>query len=293
MRTFLMIFTAVALVVGYISAPAVADWFPEDGHKMHFPQLPDPVGWDVNASWPVVLADDWECSQSGWVQDIHFWGSHRFDLALPITAFDLVIYSNIPGPPSKPGEPLWVYRAYQFLTIEWGYSPQGWYNPATGEVYPEDHFGIYQYNIFLDSLDWFWQEKGNIYWLSIAATPMIPEFPWGWKSSVEHFMDNATFSVDPNYFWEPLFEPLPPYEPLDLAFVINGRGICGDVNGDGQINLSDPICLADHYFGGSCEIDPWASDVNCEAGANLGDAIIIAKVYFGKPGFSLNCCPSR
>ncbi len=51
------------------------DLLPEDGHKMHFPQLPDEDGWDVNATQPQVLADDWTCSQTGWVKDIHFWGS--------------------------------------------------------------------------------------------------------------------------------------------------------------------------------------------------------------------------
>jgi hypothetical protein len=66
---------------------------------------------------------------------------------------------------------------------------------------------------------------------------------------------------------------------------------CGDVNDDGEINLADPICLANFYFGKPCPIHAWASDVNCEAGANLGDAIIIANFYFGKPGFELECCP--
>ncbi|KPL02784.1 MAG: hypothetical protein AMJ90_04845 [candidate division Zixibacteria bacterium SM23_73_2] len=67
--------------------------------------------------------------------------------------------------------------------------------------------------------------------------------------------------------------------------------MCGDVNGDGSINLSDPICLANYYFGKPCDINPFASDVNCDTMANLGDALIIANVYFGKPGFELNCCP--
>ena len=26
----------------------MADWVPADGHKMHYPQLPDEAGWDVN-----------------------------------------------------------------------------------------------------------------------------------------------------------------------------------------------------------------------------------------------------
>jgi len=67
-------------------------------------------------------------------------------------------------------------------------------------------------------------------------------------------------------------------------------GLCGDVNSDEQINLSDPICLANYYFGKPCSINPWASDVNCDALENLGDALIIANYYFGTPGFELNCC---
>ena len=37
------------------SVSAFADWIEEDGHKMHFPQLPNVVGWDVNATNPVPL----------------------------------------------------------------------------------------------------------------------------------------------------------------------------------------------------------------------------------------------
>jgi len=75
------------------------------------------------------------------------------------------------------------------------------------------------------------------------------------------------------------------------AFVVKFPAfICGDVQVNGQIDLSDPICLAMYYFGKPCEINPWASDVNCDTSVNLGDAIIIANVYFGKPGFELNCC---
>jgi hypothetical protein len=60
-------------------APAQAHWVPADGHKMHFPQLPDSAGWDVNQT-PVefmCLADDWMCSETGKVTDIHVWGSWK------------------------------------------------------------------------------------------------------------------------------------------------------------------------------------------------------------------------
>ena len=39
---------AVLAVMAMVAPAAVADWDPGDGHKMHYPQLPDPNGWDVN-----------------------------------------------------------------------------------------------------------------------------------------------------------------------------------------------------------------------------------------------------
>ena len=67
-----------------LTASASGDWVPGDGHKMHFPQLPDEDGWDVKASY-LCLADDWECSEDGFVRDIHFWGSWKHGEAGQIT----------------------------------------------------------------------------------------------------------------------------------------------------------------------------------------------------------------
>lgn len=39
------------LCVLALGGPALADWQPGDGHKMHFPQLPDEDGWDVRSSF--------------------------------------------------------------------------------------------------------------------------------------------------------------------------------------------------------------------------------------------------
>lgn len=52
-KTIILAF-GFALIVGLTVTPVVAHWLPEDGHKMYFPQLPDEVGWDVNAK----LTDD-------------------------------------------------------------------------------------------------------------------------------------------------------------------------------------------------------------------------------------------
>lgn len=73
----LLITTALSTMIFTTSK---GDWGPGDDYKMHFPQLPDPTGWDVYAvaQLPgfsdVVLSDDFRCSETGWIKDIHFWG---------------------------------------------------------------------------------------------------------------------------------------------------------------------------------------------------------------------------
>src|SRR5262249_27780507 len=44
-------------------------------YKMHFPQYPDPTGADLAFSFPRVAADDWRCTCSGSIADVHFWFS--------------------------------------------------------------------------------------------------------------------------------------------------------------------------------------------------------------------------
>ena len=58
--------------------PVLADWDVGDGHKMHFPQLPDPDGWDVClcCQW---ITDDFTCSENGFITYIHFWNSWNED----------------------------------------------------------------------------------------------------------------------------------------------------------------------------------------------------------------------
>ena len=56
---------AVLCVVG-LPALALADWQPGDGHKMHFPQLPDEDGWNVRAYIRAAAAPlAWACQPLG------------------------------------------------------------------------------------------------------------------------------------------------------------------------------------------------------------------------------------
>ena len=76
--------TAVSVVVtmSFVlcgAGVAQGDWDVSDGHKMHFPQLPDHDGWDVEGLAGGDLADDWLCTSTGPVQDIHIWFSEETD----------------------------------------------------------------------------------------------------------------------------------------------------------------------------------------------------------------------
>ena len=227
-----------ALAILITAAPASADWDPGDGHKMHFPQLPDPTGWDLEMfTSQNQLADDWQCTQTGPVNDIHFWTSWQGDNApstepVPgrIDSVTVEIYSDVPavpgGPPfSQPGQLLWGHQflANEFTVRAAGTGDQGFYRPNGGptDFTRPDHILYQQVNI-ADIPDPFIQTEGTIYWLALYADWFTGiQSPVGWKTSQDHFNDAAVFlnANLPAQQWEPLFDPITG-EVLDLAFVI-------------------------------------------------------------------------
>ncbi len=210
----------LAAVCVALPSAVLADWDPGQDHKMHFPQLPDPHGWDVYATWPKVLADDWLCTETGPVTDIHVWGSWRRDRESPIEAIRVSIHADDrTGEYSKPGKLLWerFFTTGEFTVRDYGRGRQGWYNPNDGSYELNDHFTFHQINI-MPIKDPFIQKAGNIYWLDISVVPQYRHAQWGWKTSQDHFEDIAVWGDYPDPFWKPLVDPFG--KPLDLAFVI-------------------------------------------------------------------------
>ena len=228
------------LVLLLMVLPAAADWDPADGHKMHFPQFPNEYGWNVYNSDGRILADDWMCSESGPVTDIHFWGSWYSGNQGTLNGFWITIYEDIPadlGDPlsySQPGAVLWgpVYfteYAVRHITPDpeaW----EGWYDPIQMLVLPYDHDNFFQYNI-TGITDPFVQSQGTIYWLGIVADveSEVDSKLWGWKSSYLHWNDDAVYD---NAGWAELTEP-------DVGFQFNGfhveiDGAGGLITGSGE-----------------------------------------------------------
>ena len=228
---------SVVVVCTGAALPVSADWFPEDGHKMHFPQLPDPTGWDVSLVADTMF-DDWQCSSTGTVDDVHFWTSWRGDQPSDLLWIDLSIWSDVPAnDPSNqlgisyPGAELWADR---FQPGEWRIAApevglQGWFNPQPPEdqvVIPNDHQLYYQINIE-DIENPFVQEEGKIYWLGIHIGPSDPNTAIGWKTSQDHWNDDAVYwwtIPGSNVSWRELIDPATG-ESLDMAFVITGSAV--------------------------------------------------------------------
>ncbi len=238
MRKMLIFLATTVLIAGFITLPVVADWFEGEPHKMHYPQLPDEEGWNVNCSYQ-TLGDDWTCTRSGPVDEIHFWGSWLGGgTGMPPT-FLISIYSDVPDPDeqgplySMPGILLWgPYEAdptrYMMRNIE--PDPplaEGFFSPEAGQFWENDHWDYWQYNV-TEIPEPFIQTEGEVYWLVIHTMIDPMEYDmglrWGWKTSISpHHLDDGVWGEGPEPFdWFELRDPIELSISLDLAFVING-----------------------------------------------------------------------
>ncbi len=248
----------ISIAVLLLTSPAWADWDPGDDHKMHYPQLPDPYGWDVSVMAPNKIADDFLCTQSGYITDVHLWGSVQgdyfpfvpgFDLntttvesSIPVIGIEvqahLSIHDNIPDPDgpadpgySMPGALLWEGDISDATIVPVDTpSLQGWYDPIEGYWEPDDHQYYFQVNIDIPPGIAFYQDQGNTYWLDVQVS-VSPIYAFGslnnnefilpkigWKTSLDHWNDDAVY-MDLQGQWQELRDPLTA-ESLDLAFVI-------------------------------------------------------------------------
>ncbi|MHC4535321.1 MAG: DUF7901 domain-containing protein [Planctomycetota bacterium] len=213
------------------------DWNPDDAHKMHWPQLPDlgTSGMDVDMSL-LFLADDFKCTATGPIDDIHIWASFRDDV-LPSDGpenltFEITIYSDIPATEnswSMPGQRLWrrTFNPGEYSIRKLKDSPEGWYDPAKELYLANNHTQAYQYNFCIKE-GAFIQEQGTIYWLSVKELkPEDADYKFGWKTTPHklRWNDDAVFFLAGSPVSFPMKYPQEHEyagESLDLAFVITG-----------------------------------------------------------------------
>ncbi len=236
-RSLLTLMFIVGVIL--LTAPAQADWFLGDPYKMHHPQLPNPDGWDVDVTTDTVY-DDFLCTETGPINDLHFWTSWRNDDIGTITWIDVSLHGDVPAgadpdpliPYSHPDTlmygsnpaPLWFKRflPHEFVEIPYGNGAQGWLAPSFTE--PQytlpDHNQYFQVNIpFIENP--FVQQEGTIYWLGIHIGVQEVGTEIGWKTSLDNWNDDAAY-----YYggWKELVDNHPTSatfgQSLDMAFVI-------------------------------------------------------------------------
>jgi len=215
---------ALAAAALFLVAPALADWNVGNASIMHYPQLPDPNGWDVNDTFPMLLADDWFATTNGPVDDVHIWFSTFTDNPFAITNVHISIHADVPAGVSNshPGAVLWQWDFIpsQFTVRPWSTGVQGWLDPVSGTPQPGNHTNTWQLNINNIGLitSPFLESSGVVYWLDVQL--MTQGGPLGWKSSGSpHFGDDAVWWNPSIQNWVPLVIPFTS-QSMDLAFVI-------------------------------------------------------------------------
>ncbi len=202
-----------SFLVLYCVSSSFGDWDEGDPYKMHYPQLPDPYGWDICLE-DQYLADDFTCIEDGYITDIHFWISWLDDMeGDPYIDWDISIYNDAGG---APGTLLWQLQQYTIQVRYYGQGLQGWYCPSYPPAIYNNHQFFYQVNI-TGILEPFVQEAGTTYWLVIRNNNVTDPYVVGWKSSTTAYQNPAVWARDLVSGWTPIVYSL---EVYDLAFVI-------------------------------------------------------------------------
>jgi len=232
----------------------------QEAEEWKWEQTPDlgETGIDVNASDPYILADDFLCEAPGRLTRIDIWGSWLGDY-IPFNAdplavdFMLSIHEDIPASESPtgysmPGEVLWyqLIPAGMFTAeVYQGGIMEGWMDPPDLYQFPAD-WTCWKYSFDLFPEEAFHQvgtpDSAVVYWLDVKAIPHDVEALFGWKTTLDHWNDDAV--------WGEGMEPYPGpwgelrYPPghamqgqsIDLAFRI-GMDYGTDVPSGGGVKV--------------------------------------------------------
>jgi hypothetical protein len=179
-----------------------------------------------------LTADDFVCTQTGWITDIEFAGFSYYGSSY-IDKFRVSIWTDVPELPgideSHPGQLLWQK---DFGAADPGDPLRlGWQ-----EVSAE------QFKIDIPEADWFWQDEGTIYWIGIQGLMVDDGFfdAFYWYFQERHLPiwgDDAAFTstyfgnppwanwgFGPGYTDPDLYDgPLPTgWTSADMAFNLTG-----------------------------------------------------------------------
>ena len=71
-----------------------------------------------------------------------------------------------------------------------------------------------------------------------------------------------------------------PWSGFGTIEAIQDGGLRGDVNGDGEVNVGDLVCVS-NYMAGDDSVSKDAADVNQDGEVNVGDMVVISNIMSG------------
>ncbi len=214
-----------------------------DNGGVKYSQSPNlSTGTDVNATFfpldpfndlPWVLADDFPCTNSGPITDIHLWGSWLRDRPDTNAVFTLAIWSDVPtnsaNPSfSHPGTRLWseTFSYGQYVVCLYTNTPER-FTDAAFDLYGYSS-NLYYLCFNIDPSHSFYQTgtptARTNYWLSATVQSPAGGDYFGWKSSWNAYNDVAVAAYNGNFYplpgdWFPIADATTGL-PLNLAFKI-------------------------------------------------------------------------
>ena len=212
-------------------------------------------GWDVKDSRDsIVLADDFPCTATGPITELHIWGSWLNDFHGTITNFWLGIYDDVPDvtnltsgivTPSHPGTNLLWQQSFlptQFVENADQPAAEQFYDPTTQAFIGTDSYAWYY--CFYPTNPFVQQGQPNRptnYWLAARAQLASDGSLYGWKTSTLTYNDAAVWGTVaanglPSGDWQSMTNAQN-HQPLNLAFIITTptnnvpTNCCPEING--------------------------------------------------------------
>ncbi len=120
---------------------------------------------------------------------------------------------------------------------------------------------------------------GDMYLKLIAPSSQVVTIDSAFYPPAGYFWLVSNYSIRP-------VKSAPNFQPCSGITITGSLIDCGDVNGDGVVNLADIVYLLYYLFAnGSAPVTPEAGDVNCDGRMNIGDVMYMVNYVF-RGGFA-------
>jgi hypothetical protein len=201
----------------------------------------------VRSTGPWVLADDFVCTNTGYITDVHIWGSWYYDfVATGKITFWLGLFASVPvsstNLSSHPGNIIWAqcFPPGTYCESLWGPAQEGFLDPGPRvEIGPDTQVWYYSFFLTNPPVQWGSVTNPTTYW--VGAFAQLPpnygnsNYLFGWKTTtnIQHdvsvhsrwVFDSCPTNANPLAFiWVPTTNANT--RPLDLAFQISTSTNC-------------------------------------------------------------------